>query len=51
MTEIYLKKILKIDLLDKCKILGLKNYKSKNKPELIKLIETHSNNIYNYRRK
>jgi hypothetical protein len=45
MTEIYLKKLLKNDLLDKCKILGLKNYKSKNKPELIKLIETHSNNI------
>ena len=43
MTEIYLKKILKNELLDKCKILGLKNYKSKNKPELIKLIEIHEN--------
>jgi hypothetical protein len=43
MTEIYLKKLLKTDLLDKCKTLGLKNYKSKNKPELIKLIETHEN--------
>jgi len=45
MTEIYIKKLLKSDLLEKCKILGLKNYKSKNKPELIKLIETHTNNI------
>ena len=46
MTEIYLKKLLKTNLLDKCKILGLKNYKSKNKPELIKLIETHENLLF-----
>ncbi len=50
MTEIYLKKLLKSDLLEKCKELGLKSYKSKNKSELIKLIESHSNNttITNY---
>jgi hypothetical protein len=38
-------KILKIDLLNKCKELGLKKYKSKKKAELIKLIENHENNL------
>ena len=45
MTEIYLKKLLKNDLLEKCEELGLKKYKSKNKSELIKLLKIHTNSI------
>ena len=45
MTEIYLKKLLKNDLLEKCEELGLKKYKSKNKLELIKLLKIHTNSI------
>lgn len=37
--------MLKIDLLNKCKELGLKKYKSKKKAELIKLIENYENNL------
>ena len=37
-TDIYLKKLSKIALLDKCEKLGIINCKSKNKNELIDII-------------
>jgi hypothetical protein len=41
-----LTKLAKLDLFIKCEELGITKYKSKNKLELIKLIENHNNNQY-----